>query len=88
MAFSATKTGESIFGNKKVAWGTYTGGGTTGGDIDTGMHMCEHMQLTAKGSSVAADAPTVNETLPVAGNAVTIVITSDSDGYWFAIGDA
>lgn len=87
MAFSASKTGDSVWGNKRITYGTYTGGGTTGGDINTGLHICEGIFLTPKGSSIVADAPTVNETLPVAGSAVTIIVTNNTDGYWWAIGD-
>ncbi len=87
MAFSATKTGESVFGNFRVTYGTWDGGGDTGGDINTGLRLVNFMQLTPKGSSIVADAPTINETFPVAGTAVTIIVTSDTDGYWIAYGD-
>lgn len=86
MAFSATKVGETVFGNLRVTYGTYTGGSSTGGDINTGLHQCVHMQLTAGGSSIVADAPTVNETFPVAGSAVTIIVTNNTDGFWMAFG--
>lgn len=87
MAFSATKVGETVIGNFRVTYGTWDGGGETGGNINTGLRLCNIMLLTAKGSSIVADAPTVNETLPIAGNAVTIIVTSDTDGYWMAFGD-
>lgn len=88
MAFTATKVGESVWGNKRVTWGTLlSDSGSTGGDINTGLHVCEGMFLTAKGSSVVADALTVNETFPVAGSAVTIVTTANAAGYWYAFGD-
>lgn len=86
MAFSSAIIVRTIAGNKKLHYGTFTSGSTTGGDIDTGLNVCESISLTAKGSSVVADAVTLNETLPVAGNAVTIVTTSGADGYWMAIG--
>ena len=87
MAFSATKTGESVFGNKRVTYGTWDGGGDTGGDINTGLRIVDFMTLTAAGALIVADAPTINETFPVAGDAVTIIVTSDTDGYWIAYGD-
>jgi hypothetical protein len=89
MAFTSTKIGESVFGNKRVVYGKYVNdGGSTGGDINTGLHHCDMMLLTAWGSSIVADAPTVNEDLSSAidGSAVTIIATANSSGYWMAIG--
>jgi len=86
MAFSSTKVGESVFGDKRVTFGTWDGAGVTTGDIDTGLHHADHIQLTAGGSSIVADAPTINETLPCAGSAVTIIFTSGTDGFWMAFG--
>lgn len=86
MAFSATKKGETVFGDKRVTFGTWTGGGTTGGDINTGLHHVESMMLTAAGAAIVADAPTINEMFPCSGSAVTIICTSDTNGYWMAFG--
>lgn len=91
MAFSATKVGETVFGNLRVTYGYWTAGGDTGGDINTGLHRCVHMQLTAGGSSIVADAPTINETnlaagKAVDGSAVTIITTSNTSGFWMAYG--
>ena len=89
MAFasSVNADGKTVMGNKRVHFGTFTNGGSdTGGNIDTGLEVCEHLQLTCKGSAVAANAPAVNETFPCAGNAVTIVTDADEDGYWMAVG--
>lgn len=87
MAFSASKTDETVFGNKRVTMGTFTNtGGSTGGDINTGLHVCEKIFLQCGGSAVSADAPAINETLPCAGSSVTCVTTADVDGWWMAIG--
>ena len=87
MAFAYTRSGRSVMGNKRVAWGTYTnGGGDTGGDIDTGLTLVETMAFAGSGAAVNADLPSVNETLPFNGGAITIVCTDGADGYWFAIG--
>ena len=87
MAFTDAKTKSSIFGDKAVAWGTYVNdGGSTGGDIDTGLHMCEALFLIKNGAAVG-NSQAVNETFPVAGSAVTIVTDANESGYWFAIGD-
>ncbi|MCE5282876.1 MAG: hypothetical protein LLG93_12310 [Deltaproteobacteria bacterium] len=88
MAFTSTITGRAVIGNKVAKWGTFTNtSSSTGGDINTGLHLAESVTLTPKGTAVAANAPAVNEDLPVAGNAVTIVTDADQAGYWQAIGD-
>lgn len=87
MSFTATKTGEHVVGDLRMTRGTFlSSGGDTGGNINTGLHQCVAMQLTASGSSIVADAPTINETFPCAGNAVTIITTANTAGYWTAFG--
>lgn len=87
MAFASTITHLSVMGNKRVNYGTYANGtGDTGGDIDTGMAICESLVLQPSGGTVIATAPTVNETLPVGGNAVTVITADGEDGYWVATG--
>jgi hypothetical protein len=85
MAFTSAVTERTIMGNKRVHFGTWTTD-TTGGDIDTGLKTCEFITLQTSGAAVSADQSSVNETLPVAGSAVTIVCTSGADGYWMAMG--
>lgn len=88
MAFASTITQRPIsVGNKRQSWGTYTNGaGDTGGNINTGLRLCEMIVLQPSGASVIASAPSVNETLPIAGSAITVVNTANEDGYWWAIG--
>ncbi len=88
MAFASAITQRPIsVGNKRWSWGTYTNGsGDTGGNINTGLRLCEHIQLQPSGSSAIATAPVVNETLPIAGSAITVVTADNEDGYWMAIG--
>ena len=87
MAFSSTITSYGKSGDKIVTKGTFTASGNeTGGDINTGLTVCEFITLTPSGSSVAADQCTVNETFPCDGIAVTIVTTAGVDGYWRAEG--
>lgn len=87
MAFASSLVYRTKFANKNVHIGIYTNaGGDTGGDINTGLTSCEAMFLQPIGASVIATAPTVNETLPVAGSAVTIVTADGEDGWWMAIG--
>jgi len=85
MAFESAITDKTVMGNKRVHTGTWTTD-TTGGDIDTGLHSCEFIVLQTSGNAVSADQSSVNETLPVAGSAVTIVCTSSADGFWMAMG--
>jgi hypothetical protein len=87
MAFTSTVTGRSKMATKNVTWGTWTESASgTGGNIDTGLTKCDFIALQQTASSVVADAPVVNETLPVDGDAVTIVTTAGADGYWWAMG--
>ena len=76
----------TVFGNKRVVFGRATGAGT-GGEINTRLRVCEFIALTANKNAVVADAVTLNETLPVAGSAVTIIHTSGcSYVYFMAVG--
>lgn len=88
MAFASAITQRPFsVGNKRWSFGTYTNGsGDTGGNINTGLRSCEFISLQPSGSSVIATAPVVNETLPIAGSAVTVVTADNEDGYWMAIG--
>jgi hypothetical protein len=90
MAFTSAILGRTVWGDKRVHFGTYTTDSTdTGGDIDTGLSRCEFIVLQETGSSVTADAPVINETFAkggIDGSAVTIVQTASADGIWLAIG--
>jgi hypothetical protein len=87
MAFAFTRDGKSVMGNKRVAWGTFTNAsGDTGGNIDTGLVLVESMYFAGSGAGALTALPSVNETLPASGGAITIVCADGEDGYWFAIG--
>jgi hypothetical protein len=89
MAFSSTVTGPvpNIRNGTRYTYGTFTNTlGSSGGNIDTELAVCMSIYLQYSGTAVVADNPVVNETLPIAGSAVTIVTTADADGYWYAIG--
>lgn len=89
MAFASAITSRDAWGDKAVTMGTFTNGeADAGGDINTGLHQCEMIILQHGKSAVIANQPVVNETLPVAGSAVTIVTDAGEDGTWLAIGDA
>ena len=86
MAMASVISGYFALGNLKGSYGTYTDDGSTGGDISTGLHKVYSMMLTPSGNAVETNAPSINETFPVAGSAVTIVVDSASTGYWIAFG--
>ncbi|MHC4310883.1 MAG: hypothetical protein ACYSW3_00245 [Planctomycetota bacterium] len=86
MAFGSAITVKTVFGNKRFHAGTFSCASVAGGDVNTGLRSCETMNLTLQGSAVASTAPAVNESLPVAGSAVTIVTPSSAAGYWEATG--
>ena len=85
MAFTSTVTERTSMRNKRVHYGTFDGGGDSGGDIDTGLRSVEFISLTPL-TTAPAEAPAVAETLPCDGSAVTIACGADVDGYWMAIG--
>ncbi|MCE5336821.1 MAG: hypothetical protein LLG06_19765 [Desulfobacteraceae bacterium] len=90
MAFTDTKLGETVMGNYRMTWGTFSSSdGDTGGDINTGLHKCELLIPVATGGSIVADSPTVSETIAaggVDGTAVTIITTANTAGLWIAFG--
>jgi hypothetical protein len=89
MAFSSTITaeGKTVQGNKRVVLGTYVSdGGSTGGDIATGLNKVEAVFLQSTGAAVAANAPSVNETLPLMSGTVTIVTDANASGCFRAEG--
>lgn len=88
MTFVSAITSEVIiFGSKQIRYGTYeVTGATTTGDVDTGLKSCESFSLQAVSNGVQANAPTYEETLPAAGNAITIHSDTVANGTWMAIG--
>lgn len=86
MAFAFTKDAEYVAGSTRITKGTFTStGGSTGGDIYTGLQKVYGMKLQQKGTAVVASDPAVNETLPVS-DPVTIVTAANAAGYWMAFG--
>ena len=87
MAFASTVIEQGVMGDKKYSRGTYTNGaGDSGGDIDTGLAVCQVLTMQPTGDAVIASQNSLNETLPVAGSAITVVNTASEDGNWFAFG--
>lgn len=93
MAFAYTFKNSNIEGAKKKTWGTYTSsGGGTGGDIYTGLRVCDNLVLSPKGAAVATNQSVVNGTFPIvrssgqASAKVTIVTDENQAGTWEAFG--
>jgi hypothetical protein len=86
MAFTFTKTNETVEGNMRFTYGTFTSaGGSTGGDIYTGLQKVDGMILQQNAAAVVASQPALNETFPKA-DPVTIVTIANGTGYWAAWG--
>ena len=87
MAFASAIKKIRVIGSMKIANGTFASSSDgVGGDIDTGLRLCEAITLTSKGSAITTGANVVNETLPVNGSAITIVTDADVTGTWVAFG--
>lgn len=87
MAFTVAITRRTVIGNLRMVVGTYTNNSSsTGGDLTTGLNRVEHVTLQPKGSSILANQPVVNETMPLSSGDVTIVTTADEVGTFVAYG--
>jgi hypothetical protein len=85
MAFISTKIRETIFGHKKVSYGTFTND-TTGGEIHTGLRVIESLEIQHTGTEVIGNAPVINETLPLGEESATVVTANAKSGIWKATG--
>ena len=90
MAFTQGVITQTIIGSMRLNIGWYNASGVTTGTINTGLQQVTAMQLQGSGGSVVADDPTVNTTDPTFATpqvaAVPIIVTSGSQGLWFAYG--
>lgn len=90
MAFAYTLKGTVPgTGARAVAYGTYTSdGGSTGGDVVTGLIRVDFFDIQPGGTAVIATQSVVNETLPLtnSGGTVTIVTSANETGFWKATG--
>lgn len=87
MAFSSTIIKKTVFGDKKIVYGTYDCAAVTGGDIATGLARVDLCILTPTGAAVDTNEASVNETMPLASGDVTIVTDSGATGQFLAIGN-
>jgi hypothetical protein len=90
--FTVAITKQTVMGDVRVVFGTFVGaGGSTGGDIATGLNYLYHIDITPFASAVVVGgAGSINETKPTASigmtGTVTIVTTADTTGTWVAYG--
>ncbi len=89
-SFTSTPDGQGVpnrVGDRKITTGSYTATPTgTGGDINTGLKVCEHIVLQKTSSTTALGIAAANETFPTGGSDVTIVTPTGEGGLWKAYG--
>jgi|TARA_Y100000310_G_scaffold339517_1_gene432422 hypothetical protein len=78
--------GKTIWGNKRVVIGTWSAGGATTGEINTGLKYVDAFFPTEKGTTPGQTNVKVNENFPFVTGTVTIACTSGTVGQWIAVG--
>ena len=90
MAWSMAILKKFRFGRNRVHFGSFTStGATTGGDIDTGMRLCEFLFGWQRKATAPTTLVGVNEDFsagPIPGSAITIVTEAAGVGFWIAVG--
>ena len=89
MAFTATQVYQNVVGNEREIRGTYENtGGSTGGEVLTGLGEVRDFALHPKGNAILASTPVYDETLPLVNTSgsVTIVTNANESGTWVARG--
>lgn len=87
MAFASTLLNKTSIGNRFLVTGTFANtGGSTGGEVPTGLRSVEYFALGKAGAAVDASQYAANETFPTAVGSITVVTTADQSGTWMAIG--
>lgn len=91
MGFSFTVTKQKVFGDVRIAYGTFSNsGGSAGGALnlhqECGWHLCKGISLQHTGAAATSNAPSVNATFPCDASSVPIVTDADKNGLWFAFG--
>ena len=87
MAFDYTVDNhKSTRGDNYWVHGNFTNtDGSTGGVIETGLHLVKDFSLQHTGSASVAESPSVNEVLPSDGS-IIIVTAANASGIWSALG--
>lgn len=87
MAFASTVTHRQPLGTVTLVTGTFANtGGSTGGEVLTGLRRVAYFALGKAGAAVDASQYAANETFPTATGDITVVTTADQSGTWVAIG--
>ena len=85
MTLTTTVDKRERSGHSKIVKGHCTSD-STGGNINTGLHVVDQFFVTCQGGSVAGNAPSIDETFPLVDTAVTVVTDSSQSFTWTAIG--
>jgi len=75
----------NTIGDRKVTYGTF-GDASSGGEIDTGLEICEWMFLQGTATTASGSAFVITGSLPRSGTAVPIDSVSSPGGIWVAYG--
>jgi hypothetical protein len=90
--FTVDITKQTVMGDMRVIFGTFAAaGGSTGGELATGLTSLYHISLMPFGGAVVVGAAgSINETKPTSTvpttPTVTVVCTADTTGTWVAYG--
>ena len=85
--FTVTITKQTVEGDRKVAYGTFVAASSnTGGEVITGLGVVETFSIQETGAAVIASRSTANESFPLVGGSVTVVVVADTSGLWKAVG--
>ena len=74
MAFVATRKEETIFGNKRVIFGTFANDATSG-TIATGLNKIDYVACTG-----------ATKLIPTKGSVAVTLAATSTDGFWMAFG--
>lgn len=94
MAFTPTVAGsdnQGVEGDLRYVRGSYVNdGGSTGGEIKSGLQSVHEIRITALGAAAQTLTPTVDNsvdpTFPTASGDVTIITDADSSGVFTIVG--
>ena len=89
MAFTSSILVQTVFGDKRVTFGTFTNSdNSTGGELDVGLRTAEALVVTPTSTSelVAEGLVLVKEDFPCSGRAITLSTSANVNGSWIAVG--
>jgi len=84
--YGINAAGKTVWGNKRIVIGTWSAGGTTTGEIVTGLKFVDFFVPLEKGTTPGTAMVKTNENFPFASGTVTIACTSGTRGQWVAVG--